>query len=76
PNPTTDVLNVYFNSSAAAATSIRIFDISGKAVYTETLQAALGINQELLKIAHLPSGVYSLQIQNATETQQQLFVKE
>lgn len=75
PNPTTDELNVYFQAKAEL-TTINVLDINAKVVYSETFRTADGFNQQQLQVANLPSGVYSLQIQSATNTQQQLFVKE
>jgi hypothetical protein len=66
PNPASEQLVI---SSSKKIYSLSICDVVGKIINTETYDA----NRVELPIAHLPSGVYYLKINN---TEVKMFVKE
>jgi alpha-glucosidase len=67
PNPTTDYLNVFMNSSECEDV-IRVYDLNGREVVVTPVQGAMTV----LPVRELPSGMYLLQSGNRTTK----FVKE
>lgn len=64
PNPSAGTLTVRASSTANA--DITVFDALGKAVYTAHL--VLGNGPRSIDLAHLPSGLYHLQVRSAGHT--------
>lgn len=59
PNPANNVVSITF---AAAANQVRIIDVTGKVVATQTLNA--GTNQTTVSVANLANGAYLCQLIN------------
>ncbi|MHA7943523.1 T9SS type A sorting domain-containing protein [Formosa sp. 3Alg 14/1] len=62
PNPATDVLNVKIEG-LEADTPIRIFDMSGKLLYNQVIQAGGRILYKTLDVSRYPKGMYILTIE-------------
>lgn len=61
PNPFSDRLNLRFARALAQPVQLRLLDIQGRLLFTEVLPA--GATDRVLPLAHLPSGVYIVQLQ-------------
>tara|TARA_R110001592_G_scaffold150576_2_gene376606 strand:- start:290 stop:1555 length:1266 start_codon:yes stop_codon:yes gene_type:complete len=64
PNPTSGNVTLLLDYPSSDKLKINIFDLSGKAVYQDNIGLSTGVNQELLAINHLTSGIYLLSIKN------------
>jgi hypothetical protein len=65
PNPATDKLNVKFNTSTADDFNITIYNVTGQAVYKESLNNFMGSYYNELNIADFAQGVYLMQIKSS-----------
>ncbi len=63
PNPAIDHIQVAFNSSKQSNYNISIYDIQGKILVSKTGIANAGINNFLIDIHSMHSGVYILKLQ-------------
>ena len=71
PNPFTDVFTLEFEGNNASPTQVSIIDLSGKVLYTSTIEAQKGINRyQLDNTANLSDGVYIIKVvgQDISET--------
>jgi hypothetical protein len=68
PNPTSDRLNIQFNTSTADDFDITIYNVTGQAVYKETLNRFLGSYHQELNTADFAQGVYLMQIKSSKGT--------
>ncbi len=71
PNPSNDNITITYNSSISGTVQLNIFDITGKKLFTKTMQAVAGNNVLQLDLSMLTAGVYNLQMVNGivkTET--------
>jgi hypothetical protein len=65
PNPTSDIANVRITTNETAAMQIRIYDLSGKIVYSEqTAKLEKGTHNITVPVDKLGTGTYILQCQN------------
>lgn len=62
PNPAREELNVGFQSRVAAPVQLRIFDLTGKMVHAEQINAAAGENLISLPVNAQAPGLYILQL--------------
>ncbi len=69
PNPAKDVLNIKSESQMQA---IRIIDLSGKTVYTNTENNT----QTTIDVSNLSNGVYSIQVITESGNSNRIFIKE
>ena len=60
PNPSAGVLNIEFIDNNTHTTSIQLYDLTGKLVYTQEGQSRTGYNKVTLNLENLPKGVYML----------------
>jgi hypothetical protein len=65
PNPATDKLNVKFNTSTADNFDITMYNVTGQAVYKETLPNFMGSYSNELNINDFAQGVYLMQIKSS-----------
>lgn len=65
PNPNNGVLNVELNSGNTAPYGLQIIDLSGRIVFTTSIDAAKENNQKVIDLHTLPNGVYILQLEQA-----------
>jgi hypothetical protein len=71
PNPFTDVFTLEFEGNNASPAQVSIIDLSGKVLYTSTIEAQKGINRyQLDNTANLSDGVYIIKVvgQDISET--------
>ncbi|MBI3233006.1 MAG: T9SS type A sorting domain-containing protein [Bacteroidetes bacterium] len=70
PNPVTDKINLAITSeSELEPTKIILMDVSGRVLFAITKELAKGSNLIEVSTEHLPSGLYIIRIESATETQ-------
>jgi len=74
PNPTSDLLNVVFNSESNEDVILSFFDASGRLVMTENRSADEGYNNFQLSLSSLAKGIYTMQLRTGSVTGQQLVV--
>ncbi len=63
PNPTTSTTNIDYVAENDGRLMITIFDVTGKAVLTQSTEVEEGSGQYLLDITKLPEGAYNLSIE-------------
>jgi hypothetical protein len=76
PNPSTDILNISFNSALQSKVSIAVVDVLGKQVYTENYTAQNGNNLHSITVSNLKSGFYFVRIQNENGQTVERFIKK
>jgi hypothetical protein len=75
PNPSSDMLNVNFNSDATSKVSFEIIDVLGKQIYTENFTAQAGNNLHTVSVNNLKTGLYFIKIQNDKSQTIERFIK-
>lgn len=65
PNPTTENINIFISNMEELNLKIRVMDVMGKVVYEDNTLIGNQINT--ISLNHLPSGVYTLQINGLKE---------
>lgn len=76
PNPTRGNVTLLLDYPSNDNLEINIIDLSGKIVYQNVLSLSAGVNQKLLDINHLTSGLYLMSIKNEKfNTSQKLIVR-
>ncbi|MEO0469371.1 MAG: T9SS type A sorting domain-containing protein [Bacteroidota bacterium] len=75
PNPSSELLQLQYQSSSDQALRIRILDLNGRLITHMNRSLQLGMNQFEIPVASLAAGVYQVQLQTATQTEQLRFVK-
>jgi len=68
PNPASDKLNIKFNTSTIDNFDITIYNVTGQAVYKETLNNFLGSYYNELNINDFAQGVYLMQVKSSKGT--------
>jgi len=76
PNPASNVINLLVNSKENVDGNVSILDISGKRVYTETLNINAGEQQVTLPVDNLPAGVYLVKMTSDAAQKTMKFIKE
>ena len=75
PNPVKNNLSMYYNlNQNSAKASLVILDISGRTVYTASINGNSAFTD--INVAHLSKGIYYIQIFNGKETMRTKFIKE
>ena len=62
PNPSRDVFNVAFTSEDVQDLEVRVINVVGEVVYTESLQQYVGEYTKQIDLAKYTKGVYFLEI--------------
>ena len=62
PVPATDVLNVNFDYDNLGEVSVKLYDLAGKQVMAQTVNAQKGANKLRLNVSDLATGVYMLSL--------------
>jgi dienelactone hydrolase len=65
PNPVKDQLNIQIQSDKSQSLSVSLTDMSGKLIMSNTLNVSTGLNNRMLNLNQLASGIYLLQYKNA-----------
>ncbi len=76
PIPASDLINVAFASSLDAVVTIETYDVTGRLVASENVDAIAGMNEQTLEISNLPVGTYFLTINSGDSVATTKFVKE
>ena len=58
PNPSSDLLNISFNSDSQSTVKIEILDVLGKKVLEENFNAQIGNNVHTIFISRFKNGLY------------------
>jgi hypothetical protein len=66
PNPTTDILNIQFNSETTQAVDFELFNVVGQLVHSYQLAGKMGSHQLFLRTGAFPKGLYSLRIKQGS----------
>jgi hypothetical protein len=70
PNPASEQVNISFSGiSSKESASLKIMDMSGKLVYTKSINVTTGNNNFQLGIASLNNGIYFIQLETADSRQ-------
>jgi len=76
PNPAASQIEIGFFLAMDETANLEIFDLSGRLVSTEILNAGAGYHSRLLQVSSLESGNYFLRIRQGSKiTRTQKFVK-
>ncbi|MGL5888860.1 MAG: T9SS type A sorting domain-containing protein [Bacteroidia bacterium] len=62
PNPNNGVFNLSFNATNRADVAVYVTDLTGRAVYNQTMQGAQGRVMNEVNLANLSKGVYMLSV--------------
>jgi len=65
PNPATDKLNIKFNTATADDFNITIYNVTGQAVYKETLNNFIGSYYNEISVNDFAQGVYLMQVKSS-----------
>jgi hypothetical protein len=60
PNPTSGKVNLEFTSESASAYKVTVTDLSGRSVLVSEIQAAAGINRQVIDLSFANKGLYML----------------
>jgi len=69
PNPANDYINVSFNVEETQQATIILRDAAGRVVYNENIYAAAGFNNQQIELSSLSKGVYFVQLQTASSSE-------
>lgn len=75
PNPAQQFLFFDFPSISQSA-EVSIIDIKGVVIYTSKLDCHTGLISDKIRIGHLPTGTYTLRIEQSMRTMTATFVKQ
>ncbi len=76
PVPAQNFLNLGFNSNGPVNFSIEIFDVTGKAIYKNSISAENGFNQTGVDVSELNKGLYFIKLNGNNDHLQARFIKE
>ncbi len=75
PNPADDFVNITFSFTASEKIKIRIFDLSGKTLLTQTFKPEnRGTTSAMLNLSSLPTGMYIVRIETSTSSSAQKLI--
>jgi hypothetical protein len=69
PNPASEYINVSFNVEETQQVTISLRDAAGRVVYNEAIDAAAGFNNLQIDLSNLSKGVYFVQLQTASSSE-------
>ncbi len=69
PNPTSDLLNINFNSSVPQQITLFVINCQGQTVRTERIGTVNGARNLKLDVSNISTGIYSIQLSNGLTTQ-------
>jgi len=77
PNPFNPSTTISFTMKKAGLATLKIYDVLGRAVFNETMQASVGANALTFNAKHLTSGIYFYQLQTEgfSKTMKMMLVK-
>jgi PKD repeat protein len=62
PNPTQNWLNVHYETNNAELINLQLYDVTGRILQQQQLQANVGSNDYSITLTQLPNGIYYLRI--------------
>jgi hypothetical protein len=77
PNPTSDVFTLTYSLQERQNVKVSVYNTLGELVYLESLNASVGINNQLLSISALSQGNYTVKVdfKNGTVTKKLTIIK-
>jgi hypothetical protein len=69
PNPVQNELNVDFTLPSSKTVEVRVYDITGKIVFTNSFNGVEGLNKNVIDISTLNKGVYMLECNDGDKVQ-------
>ena len=76
PNPTSNWLNLEFDSREVAAFTATIVDVQGRILSKTVINGQIGLNYSALNVAQLPAGLYTLILSNTKQRTTKQFIKQ
>lgn len=76
PNPANGDITVYYSSPVNSPVDFYVFDVAGKIMFTQSMEAFVGENTFHFDLNGLNSGIYFLQIRNGNEITHKKFLIE
>jgi hypothetical protein len=70
PNPTSDRVTLRFNSEEGGAYTVTLFDLSGRTIMSNQVQAFSGVNQVELSLGTYAAGTYLVRMWNGNSSEQ------
>ncbi len=68
PNPSTSTLNVALVYANVAASTVELYDLSGKLVYTSPMASSFGEGTHRMDVSSFQNGLYILKVNNGETT--------
>jgi hypothetical protein len=75
PNPTASLLNIVFDAKKESDVSIHVFDVTGKKIESLINSAQIGTNQIELNLEKFESGIYMIELSDATSVKRIKVIK-
>lgn len=69
PNPSSGFFSVKLQSPTAEAVQAKVFDLSGRIIFSQSLEAEIGENHWPLQLENTSGGVYILEVSQGSEIQ-------
>jgi hypothetical protein len=69
PNPAQNELNIDFTLASNKTVEIRLYDITGKLVFTHSMKGVEGLNKNVIDISSLNKGIYMLECNDGDKIQ-------
>ena len=69
PNPAKENVNVSFNATQGLQYTINVIDITGRSLMVISDVAVDGINEKMIDVKSLSSGIYNMVIKSANGTE-------
>ncbi len=76
PNPSTDLVNVYLETTASFEAQLSLSSVTGQVVLAKTQNLVAGKQAVQFELSDLPTGIYFLQVSTGREVMVQKLVKE
>ena len=76
PNPTSDNVDVTFNTSNEAVINVLVYDMMGREVYNTKMAAIAGTNKTSIEMSNYAPGCYTLVIINGEEKTSSRIIKQ
>jgi WD40 repeat protein len=75
PNPVSEVITLSLIAGRQLTTTLNVFELSGRKLFSRTVQLQKGANTVSLPVGHLPTGTYFVQRTDEEGRQQGQFIK-
>ncbi len=68
PNPADNMVTVHFNSFVAETATVGVYDMMGKRLIEQTMNAQAGANEVILNTSGLTSGSYTVKVETGSDS--------